>query len=129
MTTSSKGIQRVLVADDEPQILSLIREALHQEGFLATLCRDGQAALEAMEKHTYRAAILDVMMPRRTGLEVLRELRGRKDETPVVLMSSFIGEDVYEACQGLGRLAFLPKPFTLSELRSAIDRAVTEVRC
>ncbi len=128
-TSSSKGIQRLLIADDEPQILSLIKEALYQEGSLVTLCRDGLAALEALEKNTYTVAILDIMMPRRTGVEVVQELRARKDDTPVVLMSSFIGEDVYETCRGLGRIAFLPKPFTLAELRGAIDRASSKIRC
>lgn len=129
MTSSSKGIQRILVADDEPQILSLIKEALYQEGSFVTLCRDGMAALEALEKSTYTVIIIDIMMPRKTGVEVVQELRGRKDDTPVVLMSSFIGEDVYETCKGYGRLAFLPKPFTLAELRGAIDRASSKIRC
>lgn len=129
MSTSSKGIHRILIADDEPQILSLLKEALFQEGALVTLCRDGQAALEALEKNTYTVVVCDVMMPRKTGVEVVRELRDRKDETPFVLMSSYIGEDVFDACKGLGRLVFLQKPFTLAELRSAVDRATGKIRC
>lgn len=126
---TSRIVQRLLIADDEPQILTLIKEALHAEGWLITLCRDGLAAFEALEKSSYSVAILDIMMPRRTGMEVLLELRNRKNDTPVVLMSSFIGDDVYEACRGLGRIAFLPKPFTLAELRGAIDRASSKIRC
>jgi CheY-like chemotaxis protein len=129
VTTGSKGIQRILVADDEPQILSLLREALFQEGSLITLCRDGQAVLDALEKNTYNVVVCDLMMPRKTGFETVRELRGRGDDTPFVLMSSYIGEEVYEACKGFGRIVYLQKPFTLAELRSSVERATGKIRC
>ena len=118
-----------LVADDEPQIGSLLKEALAQYGYAADVVGDGEAAARKLVEKDYALVVTDVMMPRKTGVEVVREMRARGLVIPVVLMSSFLSDEVLSACSKLEHLAFLQKPFSLADLRRAIDRAISPIRC
>ena len=126
--SSSKGIYRVLVADDEPQIASLIKQTLNLDGHFVTVCRDGHEALKAVRAAKYSALVLDILMPRKTGVQVLLDLRKDGDGVPVVLMSSFISDDAKHACEGLERVAFLQKPFGISDLRAAVESVAGTVK-
>ena len=128
MPPSPKTPARCLVADDELQIGSLLREALAPSGYAADVVQDGAAAARKLAEQDYALLISDVMMPHKTGVELVRELRGRGDGTPTVLMSSFLSEETLRACRQLPHIAFLQKPFSLTDLRGAIDRAVSRVR-
>lgn len=128
MASTSGKIRRILVADDEPMLAGLVKAALEHDGCLVTVCRDGADALKARAAGSYSALILDNLMPRKTGLEVLRALREGGDDVPVVLMSSHFSDATREACAGLDRLSLLQKPFDLAELRDAVDRAVSRVK-
>jgi DNA-binding response OmpR family regulator len=125
---SSKGIHRVLVADDEPQIGSFVKAALLQEGHFVTLCRDGVEVIKALESGKYSVMVLDNLMPRKTGVEVVLELRGAGDPIPAIIMSSYISDETRSACEPIERLTFLQKPFGIDELRIAIARVAGSVR-
>lgn len=127
MTTKTPLI--CLVADDEPQIGSLLSEALAQYGYEADVVVDGEAAARKLAERSYSLLISDVMMPRKTGVELVREMRARGVVIPVVLMSSFLSDEALTACSKLEHLAFLQKPFSLADLRRAIDRAISPIRC
>jgi DNA-binding response OmpR family regulator len=118
-----------LVADDEPQIGSLLRDALAQQGYEADVVVDGETASRRLAEREYALVVSDVMMPVKTGVELVRELRARGQETPVVLMSSFLSEEALLACSKLEHIAFLQKPFSLTDLRRAIERANSSIRC
>lgn len=118
-----------LVADDEPQIGSLLRDAVAQLGYVADTVLDGDRASRKLAEKDYSLLITDVMMPIKTGVELVRELRARGQETPVVLMSSFLSEEALAACSKLEHIAFLQKPFSLADLRRAIERATSSIRC
>lgn len=120
---------RVLIADDEPQICTLLREVLTRRGHRVEVCRDGDQALSRFDEGGISLLILDVIMPRKTGIEVLRELRQRGDAVPVILMSSFLSDEVLGSCRGIDRLACLQKPFSLSDLAEAMERLLGPVRC
>jgi len=125
---SSKGIYRVLVADDEPQIANLVKQALLLDGHFVTTCGDGVEALKAVGGARYSVLVLDILMPRKTGVQTLLDLREAGDEVPVVLMSSFISEEARTACEGLERVAFLQKPFGIQELRDVLRDVVGTVK-
>jgi DNA-binding response OmpR family regulator len=125
---SSKGIYRVLVADDEPQIANLVKQALLLDGHYVTTCGDGAEALKALTSGRYSVLVLDILMPRKTGVQTLLDLRKGGDDVPVVLMSSFISEDARAACAGLERVVFLQKPFGIQELRDALHGVVGTVK-
>jgi DNA-binding response OmpR family regulator len=125
---SSKDILRVLVADDEIQICTLIREALTQASHYVELCHDGEEVLRKLQSGgKYGLLILDVLMPRKTGVEVVHELRKKGEGIPILLMSSFMSEEVLGSCSALDRIAFLQKPFSLTDLRATVERLTRPV--
>ena len=127
---TSKEILRVIVADDELQIGTLVREALSQQGHYVEVCRDGEQVLRKLETGgKYGLLILDLLMPQKTGMEVIHELRGQGETIPILLMSSYLSEEVTLSCSQWDRIAFLQKPFSLSDLRSTVERLTRPVRC
>ena len=127
---TSKDILRVIVADDEPQIGTLVREALTQQGCYVEVCRDGEQVLRKLESGAkFGLLILDLLMPQKTGMEVIHELRGQGQNVPILLMSSYISEEVTLSCSQWDRIAFLQKPFSLSDLRTSVERLTKPVRC
>jgi DNA-binding response OmpR family regulator len=107
---------RVLVVEDDKKTASFIRKALQGEGFAVDVCHDGEEGLAAARMTPYDAVVLDVMLPGRDGLNVLRELRAQSVGTPVLLLSA--RGEVNERVEGLNAGAddYLPKPFVLAEL-------------
>lgn len=120
---------KCLVADDEPQIGTFLRDALARFGYDADVVTDGEAAARKFAAGDYALVVSDVMMPLKTGVELVRELRGRNNMVPVVLMSSFLSDEVIGSCSRLDHLAFLQKPFALGDLKRAIERAISPIRC
>jgi len=114
--TASLPIMRVLVVEDEKKTASFIRKALQAEGFAVDLCDNGNDALAAATTTSFDGIVLDIMLPGRDGLSVLRQLRDRKNTTPVLLLSA--RGEVNERVEGLdaGADDYLPKPFALVEL-------------
>src|ERR1700744_2967848 len=115
---------RVLVVEDEKKTASFIRKALQTEGFAVDVCLDGEEGLAAAAATPFDAAIIDIMLPGRDGLSVLRQLRERKNTVPVLLLSA--RGEVNERVEGLNAGAddYLPKPFELVELVARV-RALT----
>ncbi|MDE3068393.1 MAG: response regulator transcription factor [Verrucomicrobiota bacterium] len=107
---------RVLVVEDERKTASFVRKALQSEGFAVDACHNGNDALAALRYTPFDVVVLDIMLPGRDGLSVLRQLRERKNATPVLLLSA--RGEVNERVEGLNAGAddYLPKPFELAEL-------------
>lgn len=122
---------RVLVVEDEKKTASFVRKALREEGFAVDVCHDGNDALHLAETTPYDAMVLDIMLPGRDGLSVLRLLRERQNRVPVLLLSA--RGEVNERVEGLdaGADDYLPKPFALAELVArvrAMGRRGSETR-
>jgi len=115
---------RVLVVEDEKKTASFICKALRDEGFAVDVCHNGDDALAAVRTTPFDVLVLDIMLPGRDGLSVLGQLRGRKNTTPVLLLSA--RGNVNERVEGLNAGAddYLPKPFELTELIARV-RALT----
>jgi DNA-binding response OmpR family regulator len=115
---------RVLVVEDEKKTASFVRKALQTEGFAVDVCHNGDDALIAASNTLFDGIVLDIMLPGRDGLSVLRQLRQRKNATPVLLLSA--RGEVNERVEGLNAGAddYLPKPFELVELVARV-RALT----
>jgi len=106
----------VLVVEDQKKTASFIRKALLAEGFAVDVAEDGETALELTGATSFDAIVLDIMLPGRDGLSVLRSLRERRTSTPVLLLSA--RGEANERVEGLNAGAddYLPKPFVLEEL-------------
>jgi|KBSMisStaDraftv2_1062788.scaffolds.fasta_scaffold357545_2 two-component system phosphate regulon response regulator PhoB len=113
----------VLCADDDEDILSLVSLRLQRAGFEVATATDGQEAVEIARTRRPVLAVLDVMMPRRTGYEVLEELRGDESlrDIKVILLSARVQES--DVARGLdaGADAYLAKPFKAQELVAKIE--------
>ena len=83
---------RILLADDDQELAQLLRDFLTRDGFDVALAHDADTAIAAARNETFDALVLDVMMPGRSGLDVLRELR-REAATPVLMLTA-LGEDI-----------------------------------
>jgi two-component system response regulator MprA len=107
---------RILVVDDEPQLRRALERALKLEGYDVELAGDGDEALAAVASSGPDAVVLDLLMPKRDGLEVCRELRARGDRTPVLMLTA--RDAVSDRVDGLdaGADDYVVKPFALEEL-------------
>ncbi len=112
---------RVLLAEDEKKVANHIRNALRQEGHAVDAVHDGNDALSLAATTPYDAIVLDVMMPGRDGLSVLRILRERHITSPVMLLTA--RGEVSERVEGLrlGADDYLSKPFAIEELVARIE--------
>ena len=118
---------RILVAEDERDMNRLITRTLEKEGYGVDSCHDGDEALTYLESADYDAAILDIMMPRRNGYEVLKRLRSLGKETPVLFLTA--RDSIADRVAGLdlGADDYLIKPFDFDELLARI-RVLTRKR-
>jgi two-component system, OmpR family, response regulator len=107
---------RVLLAEDERKVAQHVRAALREQGFTVDMVHRGDEALDAALGTPYDAVVLDVMMPGRDGLSVLRVLREKRVPTPVLLVTA--RGEVSERVEGLmlGADDYLAKPFAMNEL-------------
>src|SRR6266699_4672327 len=115
---------RVLVVEDEKKTAAFIRKALQAEDFAVDVCHNGEDAWNAARLTSFDAIVLDLMLPGRDGLSLLRQLRDRKNLTPILLLSA--RGEVNERVEGLNSGAddYLSKPFALVELIARV-RALT----
>jgi DNA-binding response OmpR family regulator len=107
---------RILVVEDRRQTAAFIRKALQAEGFAVDVLSEGDTVLTAVENTPFDAVILDVMLPGRDGLSIVRQMRERHLGTPVLLLTA--RGALSERIEGLNAGAddYLPKPFALDEL-------------
>jgi DNA-binding response OmpR family regulator len=112
---------KVLIVDDEPNIVISLEFLMRKAGFLTEVARDGEEALTAVERFAPDLVLLDVMLPRRDGFEVLQQLRQDGRATPRVVMLTAKGRDT-EVAKGLalGADAYVTKPFSTSELVATV---------
>lgn len=113
----------ILVAEDNPDLQSLLRHALESDGYAVYMAADGQEALDRYDELSPDLLVLDIMMPRLNGFEMLRELRGdasRRQDVPVLVLTARAGEDDVLTGFGLGVDDYLTKPFVIGELRARV---------
>ncbi|HEY8722338.1 MAG TPA: response regulator [Gaiellaceae bacterium] len=119
----------VLCADDDEDILSLVSLRLQRAGFQVATAADGDEAVEIARSRLPALAVLDVMMPKRSGYEVLAELRG--DEAlrgmKVILLSARVQEGDVARGMDAGADAYLAKPFKAQDLVSKVQELLGEV--
>ena len=118
---------RILVVEDERDLNRILVKTLSAEGYSADACYDGMEALEYLAGAEYDAVVLDVMMPRMDGMEVLHRMRSAGNDTPVILLTA--KDSVPDRVRGLdaGADDYLVKPFSFDELLARI-RVVTRKR-
>jgi DNA-binding response OmpR family regulator len=122
MSESADSPHVILVADDDEDILELVCLTLEQAGYETLRASDGEEALQLALRHHPDACVLDVVMPQRTGLEVVDALRETQDTTgiPILLLTATVREqDLPPGLERSGR-GYLRKPFSPRELQDRV---------
>jgi len=132
LNTSDKNVKgRVLVADDDPAILRLVRTILEREGFSVVGARDGREAYKALQSEAdFTVAVFDVVMPHISGPELARYMRSEKRlmRIPVVMMTAEQDPKLSSDSFAAGAVVFLPKPFATTQLQMMVRMLVGKGR-
>lgn len=107
---------KILVVEDEQRILQFVKKGLEEAGFAVDSCERGDDGLLLATTQSYDAIILDIMLPGRDGLSVLRQIREKKNAVPVILLTARTALDERVEGLNLGADDYLTKPFYVEEL-------------
>ena len=111
---------RILVVEDDRKVASFIHDGLVQEGYAVDVLHDGTHAGDQAQSYDYDAVVLDLMLPGRSGFQVLRDIRARKSSLPVMILTA--KDSLEDRVTGLdaGADDYLVKPFALAELAARL---------
>jgi DNA-binding response OmpR family regulator len=112
--------QRILLVEDDTSIVIGLRMNLEREGYEVELAEDGDTALERVREGDFDLVLLDVMLPKRNGYEVLDALRKEGNHTPVLMLSARSAEMDKVMGLDLGADDYIPKPFSVAELLARV---------
>ncbi len=118
------GKRRILVVEDEDEIQVLVRRILRSAGHEVLSAHDGTEALEVLARERPDLVILDIVMPRLDGWGVLKQLRGKADPPPVVLLTGRDDYDTFTRAVREGAVAYVVKPFRFHELIATCQRVL-----
>jgi DNA-binding response OmpR family regulator len=123
----ANGSARILLVDDEQSIQTLLSYPLRKEGYHVTSALDGSEALQRFDEGRFDLVVLDLMLPRRDGVEVCRELRSRS-QVPIIMLTAKGSESDKVAGLEVGADDYITKPFSMREFRSRVKAALRRSR-
>jgi DNA-binding NtrC family response regulator len=124
MTAGVETTWDVLVIDDEEVVRGGVERLLADEGLRVASAPDAAGALAHPALATCRLVLCDLMLPDRSGLDLLRDLRARRRDLPLVCMTGYATRETSAQVAAAGATLFLPKPFDQDELLSVVRRAL-----
>lgn len=119
--------KRILVVDDDPEIIESMRSVLEAKGYTVMVARDGNQGLAMAERDIPDLLILDMMMPKKSGFLVLERLKGKEAKTrkmPTIMITANEGGRHRAYAEMLGVDEYIRKPFAIDKLIAAVDRLV-----
>jgi DNA-binding NtrC family response regulator len=116
----------VLVIEDEPVVRAAVRRVLEAAGLRVAAADDAGSGLRHPDLDGCRMVVCDVMLPDASGMDVLRQVRARRPDLPVVLMTGYATPDLAVRAREAGAAAFLAKPFEASELLECVRRTLAD---
>src|SRR5689334_25309720 len=121
-STASTTDRHILVADDDAAIRSLLKSFLEDESYRITEATTGEEALEGLRGSSYDLVLLDMRLPGMTGIEVLKQLREKQGEVPVILMTAYGSPNIAIQASSLGAYSYITKPFELDDVLYTVNR-------
>jgi DNA-binding NtrC family response regulator len=121
-------LSNILVADDDPYVQEILKDRLESLGYRVLLAADGARALEIVDRDELRMMFLDIEMPGLKGLQVLREIRRRAKDFPVVIITAFGTIDLAVEAMKEGAFDFIPKPFKAAHIAHVVQKALDQQR-
>ncbi len=120
-------MSRILIADDDEQICAIVSRLLNHDGHDVTAVYSGAEAIATLRTSAFDLLLLDLVMPKKGGIETIMEIRGEVPQLPIIVMSGQVRleeESINRLVQHYGAIASLAKPFSSEELRSAVTVAL-----
>jgi two-component system chemotaxis response regulator CheY len=117
--------KKILVVDDDPLNCEILMELLSSEGYDVAMALSGDEALEVSRRERPHAVLLDINMPGKSGLDILRELKSIVPETPVVMLSGLYGEELVRKALREGAAGYITKPVHPLRLMELISKFET----
>ncbi len=111
----------ILIIDDEPQVLSLLTEALERNGYQTFGAQDAETAWEHLKKNQVDVIFLDLRMPAMDGVQTLERIRETHPTTPVVIITAYPRDLLVDRAMKLGAFACLIKPFSMGDILAILD--------
>jgi len=125
-----ESFRKVLIVEDEEDIVQLLEYTFRKHGFLPLVAYDGLAALDLIEQERPALVLLDILLPKIDGLEVCRLMRGHHDKliatTPVIMLSALASPEDKEKGLRTGANAYMPKPYSVKEVVQAAKQLLAD---
>jgi two-component system, OmpR family, response regulator len=115
---------KILIVDDDRAICDYMQTLLERDGYQVKALSDPTGVTSELKKNDYHLVILDLMMPKRDGIEVLRELRKQDKDIAVVIFTGYPNLDTAVASMKLDAVDYIKKPFNVDEFRKVIERVM-----
>ncbi len=117
-----------IIVEDDPMVAMINRQYVSQNPHfhVAAVCRDGISAMETMRAHTVHLAILDVFMPRISGMELLRQIRAEKLPVEVIMVTAANDSATLDEALRLGIIDYLVKPFVNARFQAALEKFMAQ---
>jgi len=126
--TSNLNKARILIADDEVSIRDILSQRLTEKGYKCTAASDGSSALRKLDAHEFDLVLLDIIMPGKSGTDVLREIQARYPDTAVIMITAITDMETAIKLMKMGAYDYIIKPIDLNMLTTSIDRVLDKRR-
>ena len=121
--------KRILLVDDEQHILNVLEGILKTDGWVCETARDGEAGIRRLDKEVFDVAIVDQVMPRMTGLEMLKVAKERGISTPIMVLTGYGSVEMATEALQRGAVDFMQKPFRPDHLINQLNELWDHLKC
>jgi len=115
----------ILFVDDDAALRKVVKTQLTGMGYLVDEAGDGQTAIEKLQEGSYALMLLDINMPKKSGIDVLKFMREKKIQCKVIMLTGRVGFSIATESMKLGADEYVTKPFSLEYLVSTMQRVLT----
>lgn len=116
--------KKVLIADDEESYRTILDSQLTQAGYTVVLASDGEEAIKRLKNEKFEVALIDVNMPKVSGLEVMKYVKDQALPTKIIVLTGYADLRIAMEAKESGAVNFINKPFNLSDLLSSVRQAI-----
>ncbi len=121
-------MNRILIAEDEIRLAAFIEKGLQKNGFSTVIASDGQQAIKMALEEEFGLLLLDLGLPVKDGLTVLKKIRDQKEEFPIIIVTALNDDRIRANALALGANDYVTKPFRFSELLKLVKSQVTKLQ-
>jgi DNA-binding NtrC family response regulator len=118
------AVKPILIVDDEPIVRESIRDWLEDAGYKVITAETGEEALELIKKQDFSVMVLDIRLPGRTGITVLKEVKAKKPDIKAIIITAYPSSDLTAEAMKLGAIDYLIKPIVPDDLERLVREAV-----